>query len=330
MSRSRRSSLLGVGPLIAGLAVLFVLAGCGAAPGSSLTSSSDPGAAQYPGWPIGPVEGLVYEPTIVNAPGELAVGPSRFLFSLLDPSSGAPAADPSISAQLSFYDLAKDPAASVATATGTFVWAIPDKVGLYHATVDFTATGDWGVQFDLAGGKAGSGKSVRIQFQVAAHSSTPAVGEAFPSVDTPTAKTADAIRRISTDPQPDPAFYRVSAAQALAAHTPFVLVVATPQFCQSQVCGPTLDHVKQVAPPYEGSVDFIHVEPYILKWDGKGLQPVLDASGDFQLLPALAPIHLPSEPWVFVVGKDGTLVAKFEGAFGTDELQAALATAEGG
>ncbi|HEX5466164.1 MAG TPA: hypothetical protein VFW92_05750 [Candidatus Limnocylindrales bacterium] len=330
MSRLRPSRAPGRRSLLAVLAACFLVASCGSGSAGSPTSSADAASGRYPGWPIGPVEGLVYEPTIVNGPGELAVGPSRFLFSLLDPSSGAPVADPSIAAQLSFYDLAKDPATSLATASGTFVWAIPDKVGLYHATVDFTATGDWGVQFDLSGGKAGTGKSVRLQFQVSAHSSTTAVGEAFPSIDTPTATGAEAIKRISTDPDPDPDFYKVSEAQALASHTPFVLVIATPQFCQSQVCGPTLDHVKEVAPPYEATVDFIHVEPYVLKWDGNGLQPVLDATGNFQLQPALAPLHLPSEPWVFVVGKDGTLAAKFEGAFGSDELQAALATASGG
>lgn len=311
------------------LVLLVGAAGCGASPAGSPAESGSTDSGSYPGWPIGPVANLAYQPLIVNAPGELSVGPSRFLFSLLDPKTGAPSAGPTVSADLSFFDLAKDPAKAVASTRGTFVWAIPDSVGLYHATVDFTAQGDWGVQFDLSGGAAGHGASVRVQFTVAAHSSTPAVGEPVPSTDTPTAATPEAIRHISTDPNPDPAFYAVSEAQALASHRPFVLVIATPQFCQSRVCGPTLDHVKALSGPYLGRVDFIHVEPYLLAWDGSGLQPVLDKTGNLQLIPALAAWHLPSEPWVFVVGADGRLVAKFEGAFGDGELQAALATAAG-
>ena len=316
--------------VVSALVVGLLVVGCAGAPGPTPSGSSDGSGRSYPGWPIGPVSGLAVVPTIVNAPGELAVGPSRFLFSLLDPRSGAPLADPSITARLEFFDLAKDPAHPATTTQGTFVWAIQGQVGLYHAAVDLPASGDWGVQLDLRGGKAGADTTVRLQFDVAAHSSTPAVGEAVPAIDTPTATTSDAIRRISTDPDPDPAFYAVSESQALAAHTPFVLVIATPKFCTSRICGPTLDHVKALAPAYLATVDFIHVEPYVLRWTGTDLQPVLDAQGDLQLLPALAPLHLLSEPWVFVVGADGRLVAKFEGAFGDDELRAALARAGGG
>jgi hypothetical protein len=310
--------------LLAGLST----AACTAVGGAP--SSSGGGAGGYPGWPLAPVTGVAYLPQVMNAPGELAVGPSRFLFELLDATTQAPAGGPSVTAQLSFFDLAKDPAKAVSSTTASFMWAIPDTVGMYRAPVTFSARGDWGVQIDLHGGATGSGESVKVQFSVAAHSSTPAVGEAVPSSDTPTATTLDAIRHISTDPNPDPAFYRVSEAQALAQHEPFVLVVATPEFCQTEVCGPTLDHVKALATPYLGKVDFIHVEPYILKWDGTGLQPVLDSQGNFQLVPSLAAWHLPSEPWVFVVGADGKLIAKFEGAFGDSELQAALAKATGG
>jgi hypothetical protein len=34
--------------------------------------------------------------------------------------------------------------------------------------------------------------------------------------------------------------------------------------------------------------------------------------------------NLPSEPWVFVVGRDGRVAAKFEGAVSVPELTAAV------
>jgi hypothetical protein len=264
---------------------------------------------------------------IANSPGELAVGHSRFLLALADPSTLAPVAAPDLKASLAFYDLARDPATPAATVPGIYLEAAPGR-GLYRAAVDFDAAGEWGVQISVSGGEAPP-RSVRLQFTVADKSQTPAIGDPAPPSDTPTASTLDAIRHISTDPDPDPDFYRLSVAQALATHRPFALVIATPQFCQTQLCGPTLDRVKALAGPFKAKIAFMHVEPYVLKWDGQGLQPVTDASGNFQLVTYLAGWHLPSEPWVFVVDGDGKLAAKFEGTFGDDELTAALRSVEG-
>lgn len=287
------------------------------------------GAGSYPGWPVGPISGARLLPVILNSAGELAVGPSRFLFTLLDRATNAPAARPSITTRLAFYDLARDPATPVAAASGVFLWAVPERSGLYRAAVRFRAAGDWGVQITVH--EAGQPDQVfPVQFSVAARSGTPALGEVVPTSETPTATTPAAIGRISSDRRPDPRFYAISERQALAEHRPFVLVIATPAFCQSQVCGPTLDHVKALAGPYLSAITFIHVEPYVMRWDGGGLQPVLDAQGSLQLAPELNVWNLPSEPWVFVAGADGRLIAKFEGAFGDDELQAALGRASGG
>src|SRR5574340_667672 len=164
-SRPRAASSSAARSLAAVAVVVGLLAGaCAGRPGSGSGGSSGSSTGSYPGWPVGPVSGLAVVPTIVNAPGELAVGPSRFLFSLLDPESGAPLADPSITAQLEFFDLAKDPAHPATTTQGTFVWAIQGQVGLYHAAVDLPASGDWGVQLDLRGGKAVAGTTVRRLF----------------------------------------------------------------------------------------------------------------------------------------------------------------------
>ena len=70
-------------------------------------------------------------------------------------------------------------------------------------------------------------------------------------------------------------------ADALAAHKPFVLVFATPKFCTSAQCGPTLDRVKPVAAAHP-EVTFINVEPYELQVVDGQLQPVLDANGSLQ------------------------------------------------
>jgi hypothetical protein len=43
---------------------------------------------------------------------------------------------------------------------------------------------------------------------------------------------------------------------------PVVLVFATPQLCQSRVCGPVVDIAEQVKSDDEGEAEFIHMEIY--------------------------------------------------------------------
>ncbi|MGI9608909.1 MAG: TlpA family protein disulfide reductase, partial [Acidimicrobiia bacterium] len=50
----------------------------------------------------------------------------------------------------------------------------------------------------------------------------------------------------------------------------------------------------------------------------------VSSAEDLELVPAVSEWGLPSEPWVFVVGSDGLVVASFEGAATDDELRAAI------
>ena len=106
-----------------------------------------------------------------------------------------------------------------------------------------------------------------------------------PPSDTPTlADVGGDVTKISTDDEPVEAFYETSIADAVAAKEPFVVAFATPKFCQSQQCGPTLDRLKPIAAAHP-DVTFINVEPYQLEVVDGQLQPVL--TGDpAQLTPA--------------------------------------------
>ena len=118
------------------------------------------------------------------------------------------------------------------------------------------------------------------------------------------------VSKVSSDPKPVPAFYQTSEDAALAVHKPFVLIFATPKFCQSATCGPTLDKLKPVAAAHP-EMTFINVEPYKLDSSTGSLQPVLDANN--QLIPVAATdaFKLSSEPYVFVVGADGKVSSSF-------------------
>ena len=141
--------------------------------------------------------------------------------------------------------------------------------------------------------------------------------------------TAGSVDKVSTDADPDEHFYQVTVKEALASKTPFVLVFATPAFCRSAQCGPTLDRIKAVADKAPDDVAFINVEPYQLAYTEGRLQPVLDANNQLQPVEAVNEWGILSEPWVFTVDGTGTVRGSFEGVIGEDELTAAIQAISG-
>ena len=255
---------------------------------------------------------------------ELVVGPNRLLVNLIDAATNASAAADDHPIQLRLYYLAADAANPAVTADGTYMATIPQLPGLYRANVTFDRAGQWGLEAILDPGTA-SAKTGRFIFDVRQTGTSPAIGAAAPAEDTPTATDAAGIAAISTDDDPDPDFYTTSISGAVAAQEPFVVVFATPAFCRSATCGPTLDLVKTAAADFKDRLTFIHVEPYELTMTDGHLQPVLDANNNPIPVQAVNDWGLPTEPYVFVVDASGKVSAKFEGLVSPEELSAAFA-----
>jgi hypothetical protein len=154
-------------------------------------------------------------------------------------------------------------------------------------------------------------------FPVQSQSQTPAVGSPAPRSNNPTIADVSDIGLIDSSDPPRPEMHALSIAQAIDAGKPTVIAFATPAFCQSRICGPTMEIMDELYSKYADTVTFVHVEPYNLA--------MLRQQGEFQLVPAAAEWHLPSEPWVFVLDRQGLVAAKFEGIFTVEDLEAALA-----
>jgi hypothetical protein len=244
------------------------------------------------------------------------------VFGLLD-AANRPIATPDRSARIAFYDLGRDPAKPVSTVDGKFVWAIEGSRGVYIASVDLTEAGLWGAEFTTAAA-GGASETVRVTFDVVPKGATLRVGDKAPASKTPTLGDVDGdVSQISSDPTPDADFYHTSVDAAIKDGKPFLLAFATPKFCTTGQCGPTLDRVKPLVKDYP-TVTFINVEPYELAVTNGQLQPVLDAEGQLQPVQAVNDWGLLSEPYIFVVDRTGTITASFEGIVGEDELRAAL------
>lgn len=141
----------------------------------------------------------------------------------------------------------------------------------------------------------------------------PDVGEMAPRIHTPTADEVADIGEIDTRIPPD-SMHDVDYADVLG-RKPILLVFATPQLCQSRVCGPTVDIQEEVKSRIGDRAAFIHMEVYNDNEIPKGIRPQLRA------------FHLETEPWAFVIDSTGHITARFEGAFGAEELTQAVEAA---
>jgi hypothetical protein len=141
----------------------------------------------------------------------------------------------------------------------------------------------------------------------------PDVGEMAPRIHTPTADEVAEISEIDTRIPPD-SMHDVDFADVLG-KKPILLVFATPQLCQSRVCGPVVDIEEEVKSRIGDQAAFIHMEVYNDNEIAKGVRPQLRAS------------HLETEPWAFVVDRNGRIADRFEGAFGAEELTRAMEAA---
>ncbi len=249
---------------------------------------------------------------VASSNGSVGVGEEqRVMFALIDPETDEFLASPDREATLTLRDENGSP---IGTYPMEFIWTVPDVRGLYVAHPDIPEPATYQATID-AEGLATAGPVGFVAFD---DSPLVQTGEAAPASDTRTTAEFPDLSVISSDPDPDPAMYELSVADAVANGRPTVIVFATPAFCTSATCGPLLDQVKTLRPGFP-DVDFVHVEIY------DDLQ--VESVDDLTTVDAVSEWGLPSEPWVFVVDDAGVVTSSFEGAASDDELRSAIEAA---
>jgi len=131
----------------------------------------------------------------------------------------------------------------------------------------------------------------------------PEPGQRAPVIHTPTAQDVGGeLSKVTTRIPPD-SQNEVDYAEALGKE-PIVLLFATPEFCQSRVCGPVVDVAEQAKQEYGDKAAFIHMEIYNDNDPAKGVRPQVRT------------FRLPSEPYLFAIDRQGVVRDTVEGAFG--------------
>ena len=187
----------------------------------------------------------------------------------------------------------------------------PDAATVVYSTeLDFPRKGEWGIAALVKEGAELKGTLVGGTV-VDEFSGVPRPGEEAPKIHTPTADDAGGdLAAIDTRIPPDTQ-HQVDYADALGKE-PVVLLFATPQFCQSRVCGPVVDVAEQVKQAYGDEAAFIHMEIFNDNDPGKGVRPQVRA------------FNLPGEPYLFAIDREGRVSSVIEGAFGPEALDAAV------
>jgi hypothetical protein len=295
----------------------LVLSACGGSGdiAAQRSTAEDPGSGRY-------------LPKIVSS--DLAIGENRFVVGIVDQEESSPVSDAQI--RFRFFTLNGDQAtfksevyATTLQLTKSYTHTHDDgtvesheagELGVYVADVVFDSSGTWGVE--ITGTVRGAAlEPVTQSFEVRARTLSVAIGEAAPLSTQPILDNVNDIAEIDTSDPPLPEMHDRTIADAVTSGRPTVIVFATPAFCMSQICGPTKSVVDEIYQEYATRANFVHVEPYDIEKarNGHGLDPLPFLEEEWGLR---------TEPWVFLVDRNGKVAAKFEAVVSREEIVQAL------
>ncbi len=180
----------------------------------------------------------------------------------------------------------------------------------FPLTTTFPEPGNWRIATEINGEPA--------QIVVAALGpaelayAVPVVGEQLISVPTPTVDNPQGVEPICTDDPPCP-LHATSLDTAIGADKAIALLIATPAYCQTAICGPVLDLLVARQDQFADVVTMIHAEVYPNEAQaGRTTTDVVKAYG------------LPWEPSLFLALPDGTITNRLDYTFDDQELDRAL------
>ncbi len=251
---------------------------------------------------------------VTLVPSEMVVGPSRFAVGLFD-AGGNLVLDAAV--HFHYYDLTdRDNAILESEADAERIVAPDGLTVIFAHDRVFNRAGDWGLEVEARFPDGGAAFE-SIGFRVAEDTPSLGPGEQAAAIDTPTLADVDGdLSRLTSAASPDPELHRLSLAEALSNDRPTLLLVATPAFCQTRLCGPVYDVASDVHASYADRVNFVYAEAF----DGL---PNPSTTG-FQPSPAMRAFGLESEPWLFFVDPGGTIVYRLEGFWTAGEVERQL------
>ena len=203
---------------------------------------------------------------------------------------------------------------------GPIVAEATSATGVYETTMTFDRPGTWGVGIRAEiDGETQRGTGV---FRVQAEPQVVAVGDEAPRTENATIETEAPAAAIDsraavgdTKEIPDPDLHDTTIAGSIEAGRPVVVVVSTPVYCESRFCGPITETIEDLSDEYGDRADFVHLEV----WADFEKQQLNAAAAEWMQTEEGG-----NEPWVFLVGADGNLAARWDNVLDLAALESAL------
>lgn len=177
---------------------------------------------------------------------------------------------------------------------------------VYVGSLEFPTAGEWRVAAVVRDDEE-TFSVVLPNVAVGEFRQVPRVGRRAPLIHTPTAASVGGDLEAISTRRPPATMNEVDFASALGKE-PILLVFASPKFSWNRTAGPTLDVAEQVRERFKGRAAFVGVEIYNDNAPNKRTRPQVRA------------YHLPSEPWLFAIDREGWVVGEVEGPIGVAEL----------
>lgn len=285
---SRRTLLVGGATLLAGA--------CGGSSEGPATASGQPGTGEPAASGTVDAAGLQVVQFFKSGAVPAAV-PHRLAFGLGDGNGVLQAGGPS-TLEVKVLDAA---GASVLPETSVRRHANQLARPYWPVTVNLPA-GTYQAVLSEAGRPVGS----PAFFEVSASTAIPKYGDRMPLVASPTPSNTQGVTPLCTR-EPACPLHDVSL-DTVVGRKPVALLVGTPAYCQTAVCGPTLDVLLNSR---RDGVAFIHAEV----WKDNTFA---------EAAPLLSALNIDFEPILFAIRADGTVADRLDVIFDADDVTAAL------
>ena len=179
-----------------------------------------------------------------------------------------------------------------------------DQAGVWTATID--------ADIDTVGPV-----TLESNFAVQEQPALPAPGQKALKTENLTVESKG-VKPVSIDsraqggePIPDPELHEWTIADAIAQGRPVLVLFATPVYCMSQFCGPTVEALQQLAADYPDKAVFIHVEI----WRDYDKSVINQGAADW-----LYRNDNLTEPWLYLIDDKGVIADRWGPLFDTDEV----------
>jgi hypothetical protein len=222
---------------------------------------------------------------------ELLTGEGRrYAFLLVDQDNRPVAAD-----QVDVYVATPDEEVVAGPFEAAYHDDDPDALGTFRTALDLPDPGQYYL-IAVHGGEKGMGA---VNVLDAADSAFPAPGDPAVPVATPTTDDDRGYAQVCTA-DPDCGMHEHSLDAALEAGRPVMLLFATPAYCQTAVCAPAVAVADRARRAEDwGDVAWVHAEIY--------------TDEPPNVAPPVEEWNLPSEPWLYAIGRDGRIVERIDG-----------------